>query len=1133
MKEDEPYLKGVRDMPFIHLHVYSAFSLLTSTATVEQLVRDAKAKGFSALALTDHNVMYGTVAFYKECLRNSIKPLLGLTVDVVSTSLENESFPLVLLAKNNEGFQNLIKISSAVQTKSPEGIPVKWLKHYAAGLFAMTPGTRGEIEYYLANEEKDKALNTVASYKQIFGNDNFYLAIQDHGLPGQKELVKQLAGLGSETNTPLAASNQVHYLDKEDSFAQECLLAIKNGDKLQDDARERFGSSEYYLKPAKEMGDLFSEYPEALENTLKIAEECNVMLDFGTRHLPKFPVEPGKSADGMLEELCFKGLEQRYGNPSRQHVERLQYELSIIKKMNFSDYFLIVWDFIKYSREKGILIGPGRGSAAGSIVSYVLFITDADPIEHNLLFERFLNPERISMPDIDIDFPDNRRDEVIEYVAAKYGELHVAQIATFGTLAAKAAVRDVGRVFGLNTKELERLSRLVPSRLGITLKDAINESGGLREFIEESSKNKRILETAIKLEGLPRHTSTHAAGVVISEQPLTNVVPIQSGQSRVFLTQYSMDHLEEIGLLKMDFLGLRNLTLIDSILHSIQHKTGKKLRVHDIPGEDKQTFQLLGRGETTGIFQLESEGMRKVLTRLEPTRFEDIVAVNALYRPGPMENIPLFIDRKHGRQHIDYYHKDLEPILRDTYGVIVYQEQIMQIASKMAGFSLGEADLLRRAVSKKKKEVLAQEREHFVNGALSKGYDTQTANLVYDLIVRFANYGFNRSHAVAYSMIAYQLAYLKTHYPLYFMASLLTSAIGNDTKIAQYARELQQMEIKLLPPSINRSAFSFQPEGDSVRYSLAGIKGVGIASLKEIFQARRTGHFKDIFDFCIRVPQKAATRKVVEALIYSGAFDEFGQDRAVLLATIDVALEHAQLVAPDDNGQIDMFAEAEFSLKPKYIEVDPMRIEDRLSLEKEVLGVYLSRHPVSIHGKEFEAAGVKKIASKAQGSKIRLGVYITEQKKIRTKKGEAMAFLTLSDASGETEAVVFPTVYKQYGHVLKQGGMALLEGKFDERDGRSQFIVQQVLDLEKEAQKNGQKKPVLYLRIAKGADSAGKMDELKALLKKHHGTVPVIVYNEENEKSMLLPNEFCVKPERGSVGELKKMLGDKNVVLKN
>ncbi|MBT2638499.1 DNA polymerase III subunit alpha [Bacillus sp. ISL-39] len=1116
-------------MPFIHLHVYSAYSLLTSTATVEQLVRDARAKGFSALALTDRNVMYGTVAFYKECLKNSIKPLLGLTVDVVSETLEDESFPLVLLAKNNEGFQNLIKISSAVQTKSPEGIPVKWLKHYASGLIALTSGTQGEIEYYLANGEKEKALKTLDLYKQIFGRDHFYLAIQDQGLPGQEELVEQLARVGTETSTPLAASNQVHYLEKEDSFAQECLLAIKNGEKLQDDAREKLGSSEFYLKPAKEVGELFSDYPEALENTLKIAEDCNVMLDFETRHLPKFPVPPGKNADGMLEELCFKGLEERYGNPSQQHKDRLKYELSVIKKMNFSDYFLIVWDFIKYSRERGILIGPGRGSAAGSIVSYVLYITDADPIEHNLLFERFLNPERISMPDIDIDFPDNRRDEVIEYVAAKYGELHVAQIATFGTLAAKAAVRDVGRVFGLNAKELDRLSRLVPSRLGITLKDAIEESAGLRSFIEESSKNKRILETAMKLEGLPRHTSTHAAGVVISEQPLTNVVPIQSGQSKVFLTQYSMDHLEELGLLKMDFLGLRNLTLIDSILQSIKQKTRRELDIHDIPAEDKLTFEMLGRGETTGIFQLESDGMRKVLTRLEPTRFEDIVAVNALYRPGPMENIPLFIDRKHGRQPIDYYHKDLEPILRDTYGVIVYQEQIMQIASQLAGFSLGEADLLRRAVSKKKKEVLAQEREHFVNGSVKKGYDTQTANLIYDLIVRFANYGFNRSHAVAYSMIAYQLAYLKAHYPLYFMAALLTSAIGNDVKIAQYARELQQMGIKLLPPSINKSAFSFQPEGDAVRYSLAGIKGVGIASLKEIFQARRNKPFKDIFDFCIRVPQKAATRKVLEALIYSGAFDEFGQDRAVLLATVDVAIEHAQLVAPDDSGQIDMFAEAEFSLKPKYTEVDPMRIEDKLSLEKDVLGVYLSKHPASIYEKEFKAAGVKKIASKSPGSKVRLGVYITEDKKIRTKKGEAMAFLTISDASGETDAVVFPAVYKQYGNVLGQGKMALLEGKFDEREGKSQFIVNQVIDLDREARKE----PVLYLRIAKGTDSAGKMNELKALLKKHHGAVPVIVYNEETEKSLLLPNEFSVSTEQGSIGELKKVLGDNNVVLKN
>jgi DNA polymerase-3 subunit alpha len=1120
-------------MPFIHLHVYSAFSLLSSTAHVGQLVQDAKAKGFSALALTDRNVMHGAVAFYKECLKQSLKPLLGLTVDVVSEVSPNESYPLVLLAKNNQGFQNLIKISSAVQTKSPEGIPVKWLKHYAAGLYALTPGSIGEIETYLTNSEADHALQTVELYKNIFGSGNFFLSLQNQGLPGQQHLIQQLSELGSSSGTPLAATNQVHYLNEEDSFAHECLLCIKNGDKLQDEGREKLGSNQFFLKSAAEMSELFSDYPEALENTLKIADQCNVMLDFKSRHLPKYPVKAGEHAESLLETLCFSGMKNRYHTPTSEQLDRLKYELSVIKKMGFSDYFLIVWDFMKYARENGILTGPGRGSAAGSIVAYVLYITDVDPLQHNLLFERFLNPERISMPDIDIDFPDNRRDEVIEYVAAKYGELHVAQIATFGTLAAKAAVRDVGRVFGLNTKELERLSRLVPSRLGITLKAAIEESVGLRKFIEETETHKRVLQTAIKLEGLPRHTSTHAAGIVISEQPLTNVVPIQSGQSNVFLTQYSMDHLEEIGLLKMDFLGLRNLTLIQSILTSIFKETKKKLDIHTIPYDDEKTYRLLSKGESTGIFQLESEGMRKVLTKLKPTHFEDIVAVNALYRPGPMESIPLFIDRKHGRQPIDYYHPDLEDILKNTYGVIVYQEQIMQIASKMAGFSLGEADLLRRAVGKKKKEVLAQQRDHFVNGALDKGYDQKTANVIYDLIVRFADYGFNRSHAVAYSMIAYQLAFLKANYPLQFMAALLTSAIGNDTKIAQYARELQQMGIKLLPPSINKSAFSFLPEGEDVRYSLAGIKGVGIASLKEIFQARRKRPFKDLFDFCIVVPQKVATRKVLEALVYSGAFDEFGYDRAVLLATIDVAIEHAQLVAPDDSGQIDMFSEAEFSLKPKYTEVDPIRIEDKLALEKEVLGVYLSEHPVSIYEKEFQAAGVKAISSPDTGGKRRLGAFITEQKKIRTKKGEAMTFLTLSDASGETEAVAFPAVFKQHGPALAQGKLVLVEGEFDQRDGKSQFIIKKVLDLEKAAVKATEKKPKLYVRIEKEAEFPEKMSMLKALLKKHPGNVPVIVYLAETEKSSLLADNYSVSMTENSLSALREILGENNVVLKN
>lgn len=1116
-------------MPFIHLHVYSAFSLLASTATVGQLVQHAKAKGFPALALTDRNVMHGAVAFYKECLKNSLKPLLGLTVDVASESEEHRAFPLVLIAKNNLGFQNLIKISSAVQTKSPEGIPVKWLKHYAGGLFALTPGHEGEIEFYLNSGDTEKAQTTVELYKKIFASDHFFLSLQDQGLPGQRELNEQLALLGKRTETPLAATNQVHYLMEEDSFAHECLLSIKNGDKLQDDGREKLGSSQFYLKSAAEMSELLSDYPEALENTLMIADDCNVMLDFDSRHLPKYPVKSDEDADSLLEKLCFSGMAKRYDNATPKHLERLKYELSVIRKMGFSDYFLIVWDFMKYARENGILTGPGRGSAAGSIVAFVLYITDVDPIKNDLLFERFLNPDRISMPDIDIDFPDNRRDEVIEYVAAKYGELHVAQIATFGTLAAKAAVRDVGRVFGLNPKELDRLSRLVPSRPGITLKAALQESEGLRKFIEESELHKQVIEIAVKLEGLPRHTSTHAAGVVISEQPLTNVVPIQKGQSTVFLTQYSMDHLEEIGLLKMDFLGLRNLTLIDSILKSIYRRTQKKVDIHKIPYDDQKTYSMLSRGETTGIFQLESEGMRKVLTRLKPTHFEDIVAVNALYRPGPMENIPLFIDRKHGKEKIEYYHEDLKDILHTTYGVIVYQEQIMQIASKMAGFSLGEADLLRRAVGKKKKEVLAEQRQHFVSGALSKGYDQNTANIIYDLIVRFADYGFNRSHAVAYSMIAYQLAYLKANYPLPFMAALLTSAIGNDAKITQYARELQQMGIKLLPPSVNKSAFSFQPEGDAVRYSLAGIKGVGIASLKEIFQARKQQTFKDLFDFCIRVPQKSATRKILENLVYSGAFDEFGKDRAVLLATIDVALEHAQLVAPDDSGQIDMFSEAEFSLKPKYTEVDPLRVEDKLALEKEVLGVYLSEHPVSIYEKEFRAAGVQSISSRSQARRVKLGAFITEQKKIRTKKGEAMAFLTLSDASGETEAVAFPAVFRQHGRALEQGKLILVEGKFDQRDGDSQFVIQEVHDLNKAMEK----KTKLYVRFETETEYAENIPRLKALLKKHPGDIPVIVYHAETEKSVLLAEEFNVSMTEDKLSEARKIFGEKNVVLKN
>ncbi len=1119
---------------FIHLHVYSAFSLLSSTASVEKLVRDAKEKGYKALALTDRNVMYGAVSFYKECVKHSIKPLIGLTVDVISEEQEGEAYPLVLLAKNQTGFDHLLKISSSVQTKSIKGIPIKWLRHYSEGIIAITPGMDGELERALQDGENDKAERVLKLYQQLFGNDSFYISIQNHQVSIELSLNQKLIDFSKAYQVELVATNQVFYLHQEDSFAHECLLAIKNGDKIQDQERHRLGSDQYYLKTPKEMTDLFADLPNVLENTLKIAESCNVMIEFHKSKLPKFPTEENKDPEKLLEELCWKGFNERLRNPDDKAKKRLQYELSIIHKMKFSDYFLIVWDFMKFARDAGILTGPGRGSAAGSLVAYTLYITDVDPIEHQLLFERFLNPERISMPDIDIDFPDHRRDEVIQYVVKRYGQLHVAQIMTFGTLAAKASLRDVGRVFGLNTKELDQLSRMVPSsKPGITLSEAYKESASLKSFINETSQNRDLFETAMKLEGLPRHISTHAAGVVISEQPLVEVIPIQKGHDQIYLTQYSMEYLEELGLLKIDFLGLRNLSLIESILKSIFRKTSTKLNIKSIPMDDSSTFKLISSGQTTGVFQLESDGMRNVLKRLEPNRFEDIVAVNALYRPGPMENIPHFIDRKHGREEVVYPHPNLQPILENTYGVIVYQEQIMQIAATMAGFSLGEADLLRRAVSKKQKDVLDRERAHFILGAEQKGYESGTANQIYDLIVRFANYGFNRSHAVAYSYIAYQLAYLKAHYPVHFMASLLTSASGNEGKVTQYIRELNIMNVAILPPSINRSGYSFLAEEDGIRFSLSAIRGVGVAALKEIFRARKNKKFVDLFDFCIRVSVKAVNRKTIESLIYSGSFDEFGEDRATLLASLDVALEHAQLVKPIEGEQGDLFINVEFNIRPKYMIVEPIQEEDKLRLEKEVLGFYLSSHPVSIYEKYLSSLNVNYlyefIPPKIYG---KAAVYIGELKKIRTKKGEQMAFFTISDQSGEMDAVVFPNVLKKMTTILQQGNILVIEGKIEERQGKIQFIVQKGQDIKEAIDSIQGNKSKLYIKIRKEQETVEYLQNVEEIIRKYPGSINVIIYYESSRKSICLEKPLLIDPSEQCLAELLKMLGNDNVFLK-
>lgn len=1116
---------------FTHLHIQSGYSLLNSTVKIDELVAKAKANGMTSLALCDQNVMYGSLYFYKECMKNGIKPIIGLLTDVLDE--EGAAQPLLLVAKNLEGYHHLIKISSAIQTKAHGGLPRKWLKAYASGLIAISPGAEGKIEGLLAEGHLEAAASEAEQFLEIFSMDQFYLSIQRLAVPGEEKLNDAIEQLAKQLGVKVVVTHPVYYLEKGDALAHEVLLAVGNGHKLTDDERKILPSNEFYFKKTEEIVELFVDKEYALENTRQLAAQCQVELSFHGLLLPKYPTAAGMSSNEMLEEICWQGLQRRKQDLSQVYEERLRYELAVIKRMNFSDYFLIVWDFMKFARNEGILTGPGRGSAAGSIVAYVLQITDVDPIEHTLLFERFLNPERITMPDIDIDFPDHRREEVIAYVAKKYGALHVAQIITFGTMAAKAALRDTGRVFGLEMKEQEALSKMIPNQLGITLREAYQQSERLQAFVEESERHQQLFSTALKLEGLPRHTSTHAAGVVLSDLPLTDMIPIQMGHEGIYLTQFPMDLLEEIGLLKMDFLGLRNLTLLETVLVNIEKGTGQKVALANIPLDDVDTLALFGKGDTTGVFQFESEGIRNVLIQLQPTHFEDIVAVNALYRPGPMENISQFIERKHGLAPIEYHHPDLKEILESTYGVIVYQEQIIQIASKFAGFSLGEADLLRRAVSKKKKEILDSERTHFINGAKEKDYSDKIAINIYNVIIRFANYGFNRSHAVSYSIIAYQLAYLKAHYPAYFFAGLMTSAIGSHGRIAQYVREAKQRGITIGVPSINRSTDAFIAAQDGIQYSLGAVKGMGGSVLREIFSARRDRKFSDLFDFCLRVSRKIVTKKIVESLIYAGAFDEYGYDRATLIASLDVAFNHAELVKSDDD-LLDLFEDEGLSLKPKYVEVDPIQLEDKLFFEKTVLGFYLSNHPVHSYQtlfRHFSCMSIEEAMSKKEAN-VLLGVYISVLKTIRTKKGEVMAFLTISDEEGDIGAVVFPNQYRHFSTILQISEIVMVQGTVEERNGKPQINVQHVYTLDEVKRMASEETGTLFIKLEGKKQTKEMLQKIKKKLVQHHGQTKVMLYYERENRYVQLPLADWVHLSDALTNHLTEIVGVGNVIFK-
>ncbi|WP_427137133.1 DNA polymerase III subunit alpha [Psychrobacillus psychrodurans] len=1013
-------------MKTVYPQIVTSADMLKSTIQLEQLTQKLKQNNAQAAAITNSR-LYGLLPFWHALHAQQIKPVLGLTVNV---QLESDIVGLVLYAKDHNGYENLLKISSSIETREITVLPKRWLEAYNKGLIAVYKG------------ESSTSLMQLTELQKIFGELNFYLAIERPN--GEKlEHEELIIDFSEQLSIPVTVFHMSRYIEKEDAFAYEVLNAMDQSLKMNDHARLKPSINSLHLPSSEEWGEWFSDVPSWIENTEFMLNSCNLSIEKSASIMPKYPLPATKSSRDFLRELCEDGLSKRIKEVTQPYIERLNYELSIISQMNYEDYFLIVQDFMKFAKQQDILTGPGRGSSASSLVAFSLNITDVDPLRFGLLFERFLNPERITMPDIDIDFADSRRMEVIQYVVDKYGKNYASQIITFGTLSAKAAAREVARVFGFESTTLEAISSFIPPKPGITLKEAYSMSEKLREFIQTEEIRKKWFQVALALEGLPRNASTHAAGVVLSPVSLVDVIPIQSGHDDIYLTQWPMKEVEQVGLLKMDFLGLRNLTIIERILKIINYKQSNPFKLTEIPLHDEQTFQLLQQGDTTGVFQLESAGMRQALKQINPTKFEDVVAVNALFRPGPMESIPLYAQRKAGHAPVTYEHPILEPILKETYGIIVYQEQIMQIASKMAGFTFGEADLLRRAVSKKNREVLQSERVHFVQKAIQKGHSEQSASAVYDLIVRFADYGFPKSHAVAYSVISFQMAYLKAHFPVAFYSALLSIATGNQAKINELMMEMKQKDMAILAPSIFRSQRFFTVENGRVRFGLQAIKGVSHNFIQKLIQKRmeRETKWEDVFDLASDLSAVHFTRKNVEPLIKAGALDEFGFERSTLLATLDAAIKYAELISPTEES--DLFGgDASHFGKSKYILSDPLPIMVKLQFEKEVLGQYFSEHPTVSKKKTLEDKFINiwDILQSTRDMPVKIVGLIQDIKRIRTKKGEAMAFLTVQDDTGSLSVTLFPEEYAKYNLLLKEQEMLVITGKSERRNGRSQII---------------------------------------------------------------------------------------------
>ena len=1147
-------------MSFVHLHVHSEYSLLDGACRIGSMMDRVKELGQDAIALTDHGVMYGCIDFYKKAKEAGIKPIIGCEVYVARRGMEdriygvdNEAYHLVLLCKDRTGYENLCYLVSQAYLKGFYGKPrvdLKLLRERHEGLIALSACLAGAIAQDLLQEDYDAARSYALELKDIFGEDNFYLELQDHGIPEQRAVNQGIMRLSRELNLPLVVTNDAHYLRREDSVIQDVLLCIQTGKTVDDPKRMKFQTDEFYLKSEEELRQLFPNCPEAFENTAKIAQRCNLDFEFHKYHLPSFPVPEGYTNEEFFRKLCEDGFSQRYENPPKEYRERLKYEIGVISRMGYVNYYLIVWDFIRYAKESGIPVGPGRGSGAASIVAYCLHITEVDPMQYGLIFERFLNPERVSMPDFDTDFCQERRGEVIAYVMEKYGSDHVAQIATFGTMAARGAIRDVGRALNFSYGETDVVAKQVPATPHITLEKALETSPRLKEMYNQDERVKKLIDTAMTLEGMPRNTSTHAAGVVITADPVYTYVPLAKNDDTA-VTQYTMTTIEELGLLKMDFLGLRNLTVIQDAQEQIQ-QVQPDFDISKIPDNDQETFDMLAEGKTQGVFQLESAGITGVCINMHPNSIEDLTAIVALYRPGPMDSIPTFIANKLDPKKITYKTPLLEPILKITYGCIVYQEQVIEIFRTLAGYTMGQADNIRRAISKKKHAVIQAERQVFVYGdekqgipgCIANGVSEEAAQSLYDEIVAFADYAFNKAHAVCYAVVSYQTAYLKCHYPRQYMAALMTSVLDSAAKISGYIAECKEMGIATLPPDVNHSFDHFTVEGDAIRFGMGAIKNVGRGLIRTMVAKREEGGpFKSLEDFLQRMGEGELNKRAVENFIKCGSMDCFGYHRSQLLAVYDVMMDSvASSRRRNLDGQMGMFSmlqDTDAAVSIPIPQLAELKKADLMLMEKETTGIYLSGHPMIDYRPYLKNTHVVPIGvlmeedCPYEDEQIVSVAGIVQTVKLKTTRNNSMmAYVTIEDDTGGVELLVFSKVLSQYGGYLRENQPVVIVGKLSIRDEKEpQIIVNRARPISDYVDGLAEEEPerktgTLYLRLPTQEDS--RYRKVRAMVNMFPGTQKVVVYFADTRQCR---GAQCSLDKR-LLSELQNVLGQENVVVK-